>query len=287
MPSVPSNPGNGLRQQRAAEIRRQMESERETSEEIEMADDLDAADSDSIGDDDDSLHEEPICTILDSPDSPVGEGTYIVRQGECILSIAISTGHHWESIWNHSQNTQLREVRRTPHVLLPGDRLTIPTIATKQESGETEVRHRFRRRGTPVPICITLRDWKERPYAGKYYELRVGDETVSGDTDAQGCVRAFVPAHVTEGHLSIWLVTRDRPPSATWTVQFGSLNPVNDAAGLQARLKGLGHYSGPIDGVPGNQTVSALLTFQAKHGLPATGQLTDETRELLLQKYGS
>ena len=47
---------------------------------------------------------------------------------------------------------------------------------------------------------------------------------------------------------------------------------------LQVALTARGLYSGPLDGVAGPQTVSALRTFQKRRGLPVTGRLDRRTR---------
>jgi hypothetical protein len=50
---------------------------------------------------------------------------------------------------------------------------------------------------------------------------------------------------------------------------------------VQKRLQAAGFYTGPIDGVPGPETRTALRQYQAKHGLPATGELDEATRRAL------
>jgi osmotically-inducible protein OsmY len=45
----------------------------------------------------------------------------------------------------------------------------------------------------------------------------------------------------------------------------------------QEALKELGHYTGPIDGVMGPRTASALRKFQKDQGLPVTGRPDSET----------
>ena len=42
----------------------------------------------------------------------------------------------------------------------------------------------------------------------------------------------------------------------------------------QRLLTGLGYYRGPIDGVYGNATRSAVMQFESSQGLPRTGSLT-------------
>jgi peptidoglycan hydrolase-like protein with peptidoglycan-binding domain len=52
----------------------------------------------------------------------------------------------------------------------------------------------------------------------------------------------------------------------------------------QAGLLYLGINPGPIDGLRGRRTRSALIQFQETHGLPATGELDDETEAKLLSE---
>jgi soluble lytic murein transglycosylase-like protein len=49
-------------------------------------------------------------------------------------------------------------------------------------------------------------------------------------------------------------------------------------AALQVGLKAHGLDPGPVDGVRGSRTIGALLAFQRRHGLPATGRLGPKTR---------
>lgn len=51
----------------------------------------------------------------------------------------------------------------------------------------------------------------------------------------------------------------------------------------QHRLAQLGYDSGPVDGVVGYKTATALMDFQARNGLKVTGKLTPETGHLLRQ----
>ena len=50
----------------------------------------------------------------------------------------------------------------------------------------------------------------------------------------------------------------------------------------QERLKDAGFNPGPVDGQLGAQTKSAIKEYQRAHGLPQTGQLDEDTRELLM-----
>jgi peptidoglycan hydrolase-like protein with peptidoglycan-binding domain len=50
---------------------------------------------------------------------------------------------------------------------------------------------------------------------------------------------------------------------------------------LQRRLREEGFYPGPVDGVFGPGTRTALSQYQARHGLPRTGALDDATGRAL------
>jgi hypothetical protein len=58
--------------------------------------------------------------------------------------------------------------------------------------------------------------------------------------------------------------------------------PDLDFRTAQAALKFLGIDPGPIDGLRGRRSRSALIEFQDTHGLPPTGELDDATEESLL-----
>src|SRR6185503_16443662 len=77
---------------------------------------------------------------------PVGDGEYEVRQGECVESIAFANGLSWETVWNDPKNAKVKDARKDPNVLLPGDRLHVRDLEKKQVDGATEKRHKFKRK---------------------------------------------------------------------------------------------------------------------------------------------
>lgn len=59
---------------------------------------------------------------------------HVIRQGECIHSIAANEGLFWRTIWEHNGNTALRKKRPDPAVLLAGDEVFIPDKRRKTVS---------------------------------------------------------------------------------------------------------------------------------------------------------
>lgn len=55
------------------------------------------------------------------------------------------------------------------------------------------------------------------------------------------------------------------------------IDPQDDVRRVQIQLKNLGFYQGNIDGIPGPRTAEAVRAYQAKHGLPTSGELDEST----------
>jgi N-acetylmuramoyl-L-alanine amidase len=54
-----------------------------------------------------------------------------------------------------------------------------------------------------------------------------------------------------------------------------------NVSAVQADLAQLGYYNGPIDGIFGADTRTALTRYQADHQLQVTGSLSNETLQAL------
>lgn len=212
---------------------------------------------------------------------PVGNGEYVVRQGDCVSSIAKDTGHFWETIWTDAANTELREIRRDPNVLLPGDRVHVPALRRKQETGQTEMRHRFVRKGEPARLLIQIRDRWGNPYDNRLYRLCVGAIEIVNRTDSQGQLQCPITASAGTATLTVWLGSSQ---PHTWTLKLGALDPAESQSGIQGRLHNLGlhpSYAGDSD----ERTTEAIGLFQARHSLPVTGQADRATQARLKREH--
>jgi N-acetylmuramoyl-L-alanine amidase len=196
---------------------------------------------------------------------------HVVSQGECLSFIAERHGLKWEDIWEHDNNEALREARRDPNVLLPGDILYLPARRRREHSGATGRRHRMERTGAKVWLSLRLLDAGRRPLVNRAYRLTVAGGEVAGTTNGDGELEVRVPASATEAFLQV-----DPDPAAggaptLWPLSIGHLDPVEYLTGVQARLNALGYESGPVDGIFGPRTKGAVKRFQEDYDLAVDG----------------
>ena len=200
--------------------------------------------------------------------------TYRVRQGECLNSIALAHGITWQKIWNHGDNSALRDRRRDPNVLLPGDELWIPEKSTRTEVGGTEARHRFVRLQVPSKLRLRLLEF-EKPLVNVPYTLDVDGKAVEGFTDQEGILECVIAPNAKTGLLRICQGSVVREVR----VELGVLDPLNEPSGVVQRLGNLGYSYADV--------TSAVRRFQADVGLKESGKLDDATRAALRDRHQS
>jgi N-acetylmuramoyl-L-alanine amidase len=217
----------------------------------------------------------------DETPATAGQGDHVVKDGECISSIAKNTGHFWETIWNDGGNSGLREVRQDPNVLLPGDRVTVPPIRPKQDSGQTEMRHRFVRKGEPSKLKLVIKAGG-KPRANQPYVLEVDGQTITGTTDPEGGLEVRIPGNAKSGRLTVG----EGDAAKNYPLNLGKLDPPTTLSGMQARLNNLGFACGNAEGKWDDETKEAILAFQEKNGLERTGKADDATRQKVKEVHG-
>jgi N-acetylmuramoyl-L-alanine amidase len=234
-----------------------------------------------------------------------------VLQGECLASIARDAGHFVATLWNHTQNAELRRRRGDPHILLPGDAVFVPEKRPREESGAIDQHHKFRRRGEPAALRLRLlmpsaptatsrtdsteqtdgrceqparRSAEDRPWANVPYRLEVDDQTWPGTTDTNGRIVQRIPGNARRGRL---VVSPGTPEQVEYMLRLGHLCPSTSIRGVKGRLANLGFPAGSDDNDETSELATALRMFQAKHNLPATGRLDETTRQRIEQAHGS
>jgi hypothetical protein len=199
--------------------------------------------------------------------------TYTVQQGDCVSSIADQYGLLWKTVWNHPNNANLRQLRKDPNVLYPGDQLFVPDLTEKEVARPTDQRHKFVKKGDPAKLKIRLLD-QDKPRVGVPYTLEIDGVLKSGVTDSGGFVRQPLPPGAQRGKLMVG----DGPTKDVFELQFGALDPIETENGIRGRLISLGFG--------GDNLSEALKAFQQKEGLTVTGEADDATKSRLQERYG-
>ncbi len=213
---------------------------------------------------------------------PVGSGDYVVQQGECLLSIALEHGFLPETLWDLPENREVKDKRKDPSVLLPGDRLHIPDPRVKQESSSDGQKHRFRRKGFPAKLRIRVLQNGE-PRKDTPYILDIDGVLSDGTTDGDGGVEVTVPPQAKRGRLT---VGKDEGDRQVFELRLSGLDPIDALSGVQQRLDNLG-FACPVTGALDERTKAALADFQRAFDLEATGEADDKTRDRLVKEHGS
>lgn len=208
--------------------------------------------------------------------------SHTVQPGDCIFSIAEEYGYHWETIWKDGSNTSLRQLRKSPAVIAPGDSLTIPDKQLKNVDRPTDQTHKFVRLGTPAKLRLQfLRDGE--PRAGEPYTLNVDGVIRSGNTDGEGFVTEYLPPKARRGELIIG----QGDDQMTYPLQLGHLDPIDSDTGASQRLSNLGVLPPNADPSDAAARAHGLRQFQATHGLPITGEADEATKAKLKTLHGS
>lgn len=209
--------------------------------------------------------------------------THQVQQGECLVSIAETYGFFWETLWNLPENKTIRDTRRDPTVLLPGDVVTIPDKTVKEYVRPTGARHTFRVKNVPAKFNLRLLDEGGQARAGLAYVLVIDGAETRGSTDGEGWVRASISPTARSGTLTV--TDEESGEEETHELDLGHLDPVDTVAGAQTRMKQMGAYFGAVNGEMSRAFVFALKDFQTSRGLQPTGELDASTQAALRETF--
>lgn len=201
---------------------------------------------------------------------------YVVKEGDCISSLAEAWGLLPDTLWN--ANPELQSRRDNPNVLLPGDELIVPQKRIKTDPAVTDQLHQYVRKGVPAKFRLVVERYQQ-PLKNKRYVLSVDGNNYEGTTSATGLLEISLPPGAREGLLRI------PDEQIECELQFGCLDPVDEIAGAQARLQNLGYYHGDLTGEVNDEFQEALQVFQSDFGVPVTGELDDATKEKFLAEH--
>ncbi len=207
---------------------------------------------------------------------------HTICQGECLSSVAHRYGFRWQFLWDHAENAELKEKRKDPNVLYPGDILFIPEKRQQEVSRPTEKAHSFILKGTPTKLKLRLlKNGKARD--GVDYILNVDGQTMKGRTDGSGRLGVGIPSDARYARLVIV------PGAEEYQLLLGELDPLEEGSGVWSRLKSLGFTAGEpgdLESPQGSLPMEAALKrFQKSQKLSITGILDDKTRAALKRDY--
>jgi len=203
---------------------------------------------------------------------------YTVKPGDCIASIAFERGFFQDTLWNHADNADLKQRRKDPHVLLPGDTVSIPDKRVEDMEKPPEKRHRFRRKGVPKFIRIQLME-NDKPVPDMGCQLTIDGIHAKATTDGDGWLKQAISPDAKVAHLLF-------DNGAEYELELGHLDPIDTVEGVQQRLESLRHYTGEIDGQMNPETINALKAFQLRHSLNVTGESDQATKDALVKEFG-
>jgi len=201
-----------------------------------------------------------------------------VEAGEYLSLIAENYGIPQDRIWLHSENTNLRNKRKSPNILNPGDELFIPGKEARSEDASTDTRHQFVLKSGKQKLRMVLRDHFGKPLCQVEYQLWLsGRPTITGTIGDDGLLEAEIPTAARTATLMVL--------GKQWDLDVGALNPISLLSGVQQRLNNLGFPCGEADGIMGPKTRSALTRFQRRAGLDPTGHADDATRRKIEEMH--
>jgi N-acetylmuramoyl-L-alanine amidase len=205
--------------------------------------------------------------------SAVAMKRHVVRQGECLASIARRHGaSEAMRVYQDPANAGLRKLRPNPHVLNPGDVVAVPQAKPKTVDCQTRQTHQFVVTLPKRKLRMKLRDPSGEPLPNTPYRIVAGSLELEGKTDGSGVMEKEIPANATGVELHAHGVVRH--------LRVAGLNPLKEVedgglAGVQARLRNLGYDPGTTEGQLGPETAAAIEAFQRDRGLAPTGEIDE------------
>lgn len=207
---------------------------------------------------------------------------HLVKQGECLSSIAAAYAVRFQDILDHPDNASLRDEGRDPNILRPDEKIAIPSRKDAARfTLETGRLHKFVVKQPQVFLHLTFEDPIGEPLAGARYVLEVGGRVFEGQTDGNGELSEQLPSTATSAELTLSFNDGEEDVEVRRTVNIGGLDPVEDNSGIQARLNNLGYFCGRTDGDLGSLSQRALRAFKRDCGLEDDGEAPDTARDEL------
>ena len=204
---------------------------------------------------------------------------YTIKQGDCVESVAFEHGFFWETLWDHPDNAALKELRKIPNALLPGDVIAIPDKDIEVVTLATEDVHKFVLKGVPSRFRVQFLE-DDEPIADAPYTFTHGAQSIEGRTDGDGWIDHPIPPNAQRVQIVLGEDERE------YTFSLGHLDPADTVSGAKSRLRNLGYHVSTINKDDDEELAGALKSYQAANGLHETGALDAATIDHLRDKHG-
>jgi hypothetical protein len=208
---------------------------------------------------------------------------YVVQQGDCLVSIAEAHGFRWKDLWTLPENQALRNLRKDPNVLNPGDVVLMPDKRLKYEKRSTGQKHKFVRLGTKAIVRLQLLDTSQKPRPGLRYVANLDTREYEDVTDSNGYLT--VPIAATDEKMTLHV--GDSGQEEVYELALGNVDPVDEMKGVKDRLRNLGYQVESELDEAEDLLHDAIVDFQRTAGLPESGEIDEETRKRLVAVHGS
>ena len=207
---------------------------------------------------------------------------YTVKQGDCINSIAYEFGFFPNTIWNHPKNASLKELRKDSGILFEGDKVFVPEKNTKKIGLNYDKRNRFKMKGVPARLALTILDSEGQPRSGDNYFLDIDGIIIRDKLDSNGQLDVSISPTAKVANL----IVGDKLNPIRYEITLGYLDPLDTITGIQARLNNLGFDCGTEKGAIGELTKIAIRLFQKKNKLLEDGEIGNQFKEKLKEVFG-
>lgn len=210
----------------------------------------------------------------------IGPGSYTVKQGDHIASIAADAGFlSWKTIWEDGKNSAIKG-KRNPNVLYPGDKLEIPERQKREESAPTGEYSTFQAIGDPVQLKIVVLDWAGNPVSDTELDILLDlSEKIKTAGDGSVTKKVVDPLGSKEGKLKV--------KGYELGLKLGHLDPVEELSGQVWRLNNLGYRAGDVKDEKDPDFLSAVEEFQCDYALTVDGKCGPNTQSKLKDIHGS
>jgi N-acetylmuramoyl-L-alanine amidase len=204
---------------------------------------------------------------------------HTVKQGEHLSSIAATYGFSdYRTIWDHGNNASLKQKRKNPNVLYPGDSLYIPDIQRKEVDCHTGAKHVFKLNAPELELWLVIRDCNHLPRPHTACTLKIDGASEKLTTDGDGVIHKMIPRTAKEGSVTV--------DEVEIPIKIGNLDPVDTLSGQVGRLNNLGYDAGDPEGPDDEQFESAVQEFQCDQKLTVDGICGSKTQAKLTEVHG-